>query len=95
MLPTPPHILCLSEHHLKYTDLDQINIEDFKLCAAYCRQTMKKGGVCIFAQNGLECSKIDVNKYCKDQDTEICMLNLNTTSFRLHIITVYRAPTGD
>ena len=95
MLPTPPHILCLSEHHLKHTDLDQINIEGFKLCAAYCRQTMKKGGVCIFAQNGLECSKIDANKYCKDQDIEICMLNLNTTSFRLHIMAVYRAPTGD
>jgi hypothetical protein len=72
-----------------------INIEGFKLCIAYWRQTMKKGGVCIFAQNGLECSKIDVNKYSKDQDIEICMLNLNTTSFRLHIMVVYRAPTGD
>jgi hypothetical protein len=56
---------------------------------------MKKGGVCTFAQNGLECAKIDVNKYCKDQDIEICMLNLNSTFFRLHIMAVYRAPTGD
>ena len=95
ILQTPSKLLCFSEHHLKYTELDQINIEGFKLCTAYCRQTMKKGGVCIFAQNGLECSKIDVKKYCKDQDIEICMLNLNTTFFRLHITVAYRAPTGD
>lgn len=56
---------------------------------------MKKGGVCIFAQKGLECSKIDVNKYCKDQDIEICMLNFKTTSLRFHIMVVYRAPTGN
>ena len=70
-------------------------IEGFKLCTAYCGHTMKGGGVCIFAQNGLECSKIDVKKYCKDQDIEICMLNLNTPFFRLHITVAYRAPTGD
>ena len=95
MLPTPPHILCLTEHHLKYTEIDQINIEGFKLCTAYCRQTMQKGGVCIFAQNGLECSKIEVNKYCKERDIEICMLNFNSTSSKLYIMVVYRAPTGD
>jgi hypothetical protein len=77
MLPSPPQIICLTEHHLKYTEVDQINIEGFKLCTAYCRQTMKKGEVCIFAQNGHECSKIEVNKYCKEQDIEICMLNFN------------------
>ena len=56
---------------------------------------MKKGGVCIFAQNGLECSKIGVKKCCEDQDNEICMLNFNTTFYRLHIMAAYRAPTGD
>jgi hypothetical protein len=34
MSPKLPHILCFSEHH---TELDQINIEGFKLCIAYCR----------------------------------------------------------
>jgi hypothetical protein len=43
----------------------------------------------------LEYSMIDVNKYCKDQDTEICMLNLKTTSFSSHIMVAYRAPTGN
>jgi hypothetical protein len=59
--PNLPHILCFSEHHLKQTEL-----EGFKLCTAYCRQAIERGGVCIFIQKGLEYSKIDVNKYCKD-----------------------------
>jgi hypothetical protein len=71
MSPNLPHILCLSEHHIKHTKFDQINIEGFKLCTAYCRRAMKRGVVCIFIQKGLEYSKIDVNKYCKDQDIEI------------------------
>jgi len=95
MSPNFPHILCLSEHHLKHTELDQINIEGFKLCTVYCRHTTKRGGVCIFIQKGLKYSKINVNKYCKDQDIEICMLNLKTISFSFHIMAVYRAPTGN
>jgi hypothetical protein len=81
MFPNFPHILCLSEHHLKHTELDQINTESFKLCTVYCRHTIKWGGVCIFIQKGLKYSKINVNKYCKDQDTEIYMLHLKTISF--------------
>ena len=91
--PNLPLILCYSDH--KHTELDQINIEGFKLCTAHCRQAIKRGGVCIFIQKGLEYSKIDVNKYCKDQDIEICMLNLKITSFSSHIMVVYTAPTGN
>jgi hypothetical protein len=89
------YILCFSEHHLKHSELGQINIEGFKLCTAHCKQTIKKGGVCIFIPDSLEYSMIDVNKYCKDQDIEICMLNLKTVSFSSHIMVVYRAPTGN
>jgi len=42
MFPVPPHILCLTEHHVKDTEINQINIEGFKLYTAYCRKTMKK-----------------------------------------------------
>jgi len=31
MSPNLPHILCFSEHHLKHTELGQINIEGFEL----------------------------------------------------------------
>jgi hypothetical protein len=58
-------------------------------------QTIKRVAVCIFIQNSLEYSMIDVNKYRKEQDIEICMLNLKTTSFSSHIMVGYRAPTGN
>jgi hypothetical protein len=58
MLPTPPHIICLTEHHLKYTDVDQINIEGFKLSTAYCRETMKKGGVYYLLKMVLNAPKL-------------------------------------
>jgi len=54
MSPNFPHILCFSEHHLKHTELDQINIKGFNLCTAYCRQAIKSGGVCIFIQKDLK-----------------------------------------
>ena len=86
MSPNLPHILCFSEHHLKHTELGQINIEGFELCTAHCRQAVKRGAVCIFIEKGLENSKIGVNKYCKD--VEICMLNLKSTSFSSHIMVI-------
>jgi len=95
MSPNLPQILCFSEHHLKHTEFEQINTEGFKLCTAYCRQATKRGGVRIFIQKGLEYSKIDVHKYCKDQDIEICVLNLKTTTFSSHIMVVYSTPTGN
>jgi len=90
-----PHILCFSEHHLKHAELDQINIKGFNLCTAYCRQTIMRGGVCIIIQNNLQYSKIDVKKYCKDQDIELCLLRFKTTSFSSYLMVVYRAPTGN
>ena len=44
------HILCFSEHHLKKPERDQINVDGYRLRAAYCRQLVTRGGVCIFAK---------------------------------------------
>ena len=42
MSPDLPHVLCLSEHHLKRTELEQTNINYYRLGASYCRQAVKK-----------------------------------------------------
>jgi hypothetical protein len=76
--PNFPQVLCFSEHHLKTFELDKISINGYKLGAAHSRQVLKGGGVCIFVQNTLECTNIDLDKYCKEQDTEICMLKLTS-----------------
>jgi exonuclease III len=42
-----PHILCLSEHHLKQFELNQINLDGYKHCATYYIKFIEKAGVCI------------------------------------------------
>ena len=51
--PNFPQVLCFSEHHLKTFELDQININGYKLGAAQSRQVLKGGCVCIFVQKYL------------------------------------------
>jgi len=43
MSPNFPYILCFSEHNLKKFELDQINVDGYRLDAAYCRQVVKRG----------------------------------------------------
>jgi len=50
MSPDFLHNLCFSEHHLKKPELDQINVHGYRLVAAYYRQVVKRGGVCIFVK---------------------------------------------
>ena len=95
MSPNFPHILCFSEHHLKKPELDQINIDGYRLGAAYCRQAVKRGGVHIFVKKNLKYSIIDLDKYCKHQDIEVCVLKLKSTFFNVCIIAAYRATTGN
>jgi hypothetical protein len=92
--PNFPHILCFSEHHLKQFELDQINVDVYKLGAKYCRQFIKKGGVCIFVHKNLNYLNINLSKYCEDKDIEACALKLESTFFNICVITVYRAPCG-
>jgi exonuclease III len=93
--PNSPHILCFSEHHLKNFKLGQISTDDYRLCAAHSRQVLKGGGVCIFIQNNLQCTNTELNKYCKEQDIEVCMIKLTSTLHNLLIMTVYRVPSGN
>jgi hypothetical protein len=72
MSPNPPHILCFSEHHLNKFELDQINVDGYRLGAAYCRQAVKRDSVCIFVQNNLNHTNINLGKYC--QDIEVCVI---------------------
>ena len=43
-----PHLICLSVHHLKYSEIDIVHIPTYKLGAKYCRMILKCGGVCMY-----------------------------------------------
>jgi hypothetical protein len=38
-----PHILCLTEHHLRNKELDMTSIEHYNLGTRFCRHKLKKG----------------------------------------------------
>jgi hypothetical protein len=40
--PDFPHVLCLTERHQKYLQLEKFHIENYKLGAHYCRQIREK-----------------------------------------------------
>jgi hypothetical protein len=51
-------------------------MDGYKLGATYYRKLTEKGGVCISVHKNLNYLNINLSKYCKDQDTEVCALKL-------------------
>jgi len=90
-----PHLLCFSEHHLNQSEVDFINIENYSLGAKYCRRILQRGGVSIFIQSYLQFTILHLDKYCVDQDTEVCALQLDSTFSNITIIVIYRSHTGN
>jgi exonuclease III len=95
LCPTFPHILCLSEHHMNHLELQQTFFDNYKLGASYCRTLYEKGGVCIFVEESLKYVKIDLEKYCKDKEFEVCAIKFHFNTKSACIITIYRAPSGE
>jgi len=48
-----PHILCITEHHLREYEVGKTSISQYNLGAFYCRKNKKQGGVSIFDHNTL------------------------------------------
>ena len=88
LLPEYPHTMCLTEHHLKYYEIDNLRIEHFKLGFKFCRHEFKNGGVCIFIHEDLEFFSIPLDKYCKEKDIEVCAIKLNITPKQPFILAI-------
>jgi len=93
--PDFPHVLCLSEHHLKYLQLEKVHIENYNLGANYCRQLREEGGVAILVHNSPGFSNIDIAQHCKEQDIETCALKLSFGTLNICALSLYRAPSGN
>jgi hypothetical protein len=91
-----PNVICFTEHHhLVKEELILLNLQNYLLKAHYCRKTYNEGGTCIYVQNNLKNSPIDLDSYCGDKDIEVCAIHLNTNTDRICIISVYRSPSGN
>ena len=61
----PPHILCLSEHHLSTEVIESITVDDYNVGAYYCRKLTKCGGVCILIHEPYQFISVDLSSHCK------------------------------
>jgi exonuclease III len=90
-----PHILCITEHHMRLEEINITNLEQYNLGTFYCRYKFKQGGVSIYIKNGVKFEIIDLKQFCKDKDLEICALRVKHSLADLIILCVYRSPSGD
>ena len=90
-----PHLIRLSEHHLKYTEIDIVHIPTYKSGAKYCRMILKCGGVCIYIHKDIDFFNINLSKYYKEQDLEIAAIKLKLNKKKVIVICAYRAPSRD
>jgi exonuclease III len=88
------HTTCLTEHHIRINDIDTILLTNYNLGANFCRNVFKNGGVCIFIHESIQFTNINLEKFCKEKDLEVCAVKLHL-SYEICIITIYRSPSGD
>jgi hypothetical protein len=60
-------------------ELSHVNLENYIIAAQFCRSHYEKGGVITYIHNSLNSTNIDLSKYCKEKDIEICAVKLNLT----------------
>jgi hypothetical protein len=70
--------LCLSEHHMVEEDLLHLSSDGYLLGSSFCRLNLQRGGMCIFVKKDQCFNKIDISQHCKEQELEICAIQLET-----------------
>lgn len=87
-------ILCFTETFIKTSDLNCIEINNYRLACHYSRGQTSRGGACIFVKSTLEFKKLDwLNDIAVDKVFECCGIVLIDIS--LTIICIYRPPNSD
>jgi hypothetical protein len=90
-----PHVPCITEHHPHVQEISKLCSSTYILAAKYCRNKLKLGGVCIYVYKSLSFTMTDIEKYCKEQNFEVCAIKLCLASTTYCIISIYRAPIGN
>lgn len=95
ILPKLPHVVCLTEHHLREQEIENLSIAHYTLDAKFCRQNLKHGGTGIFVHESLAITNIDLQEFCMEQDIETCAIKINLPTAFIYVICIYTSPTGN
>ena len=88
-----PQIISKTEHHSLDEDLESITLHPYTSGAKFCGRPHKCGGLCIFVQDNMHCTSINMDRYSNKKDVEICVVKLHILSCIIVIRTVYTSPT--
>jgi exonuclease III len=91
----PPHVLCFTEHHLESHQLDCVPLQSYRLVVKFCSITYRYGRVCIYVHESLQASNMEVLKYCKKKDLEVCSARLYLLTCTIGIVNLYSSPLGN
>jgi hypothetical protein len=72
-----------------------MDLTKYNLGAKFCRNLFKKGGVCIFIHESIQFTNINLGKFCKEKDLEVCAAKLHLSQNELCIVVIYRSPLGN
>ena len=78
-----PHVLCISEHHLRESELWLTHLANYYLGAGYCRKNFLKGGVSIFVYRNLKYNNINIDEFKIDKDIEACAIHCLTENITM------------
>jgi hypothetical protein len=90
-----PHLICLTEHHLKESEITQFSLDGYKLASSFCRRESLGGGVCILISNNIIFQSVDLEQFCHEKTLEICAVKLHLKTIKLIILCIYRDPNRD
>jgi hypothetical protein len=89
-----PHVLCITEHHLSSSEIQLVFIDNYTLRAYYCKKHILKGGVCVFVNENITSSSLNLETHCVDKDIEVCAVQLNLLNNKFCIL-IYGPPSGN
>jgi hypothetical protein len=75
--------------------LTHVSQHNYNLGAEYCRQTFRRGMVCIFVCEKLKISNVNLNEFCKQEDLEVCAVKLTFPSGNICTQAIYRVLFGN
>jgi len=90
-----PHVICLTEHHLRVDEIYNIYLDQYTVGAHFCRKTYKQGGAAIYVTKGIPHTSIDLEQFISEKNFEICALKFQILSKSFIILCIYRSPSGD
>jgi hypothetical protein len=87
-----PHLICLSEHHMRKQDMSNFSLSCYKLATSFCRKKFLNRAVCILVRNDIIYHAVDLEKSCNGKSPEICAIKLNISSTNFIVMLCLQIP---